>query len=83
MEKTLKVSAKKAFKIKGKKSRGKIVYKKTSGKAKIKVTKNGTVIVKKGLAKGRYKVRVKAKQKATARYKGKIIKNIKVIVRVR
>ena len=73
--KTKKLAAKKTFTLKAtatpKKGGGKVTFKKANkvGGAKIKVSKAGKVTVKKGLAKGTYKVKVKATKAANANYK--------------
>lgn len=51
------------------KNQGTVSYKKISGNAKITVASNGTVTVKKGLAKGKYKVKVRVTAKGNANYK--------------
>ena len=74
-KKTGQLAAKKTFTLKAtatpKKGGGKVTFKKANkvGGAKIKVSKAGKVTVKKGLAKGTYKVKVKATKAANANYK--------------
>lgn len=57
----------KAFVVK--EAKGKVTYKKSSGNAKITVSKAGTVSVKKGLKKGTYKVKVNVTAAGSANYK--------------
>ena len=66
--------AKKTFTLKATtKGAGKVSFKKTSGNAKITISKTGKVTVKKGLKKGTYKVKVKVTKAATANYKVKTV----------
>lgn len=85
-EKTVFV-AKRAFKVSGNVSGGKISYKlaKVPKKAKkhVKLSKAGKLTVKKGCPKGTYRIKVKAVQAATANYEGKVIKSVAVKLRVR
>ena len=67
--------AKKKTTIKGtavynlKNKKGKVTYKKSSGKAKFTVSsKTGNIVVKKGLKKGTYTVKVRVTTAATAQY---------------
>ena len=70
----------KAFKIA--KARGKVTFKKISGKKKITVSKKGKVTVKKGLKKGLYKVKVKVTAAGNAKYK-KGVKTVTLKIRVK
>lgn len=77
------LAAAKTFKVAKNVSAGKVVYSKTSGNAKIKVAKNGSVTVNKGLKKGStYTVKVKATSAATKNYKAAVVKNITFKVKV-
>lgn len=79
-KKTRTVKAKKAFSIK--KAKGKVTFKKKSGKKKITVTRSGKIKIKKGLKKGKYKVRVKVTAAGNSIYKKKT-ETVTVTVRVR
>lgn len=78
-----KVKAGKKFKIKAAaNSKGKITFKKLSGNKKIKVSANGTVKVKKGLKKGKYKVKIQITVAANGDYKARTFtKTIKIRVK--
>lgn len=78
-----KVKAGKKFKIKAAAdSKGKITFKKLSGNKKIKVSANGTVKVKKGLKKGKYKVKIQITVAANGDYKARTFtKTIKIRVK--
>lgn len=75
-KKTVKVKAKKAFRVKS--AKGKVTYKRIGisckkklakqAKKKIKIAKNGKVTCKKGLKKGTYKVKVKLKAAGNSSY---------------
>ena len=52
-------------------AKGTVTYTKASGNKKITISKAGKVTVKKGLAKGTYKVKVNVKAAGTANYKAK------------
>ena len=75
-KKTVKVKAKKAFKVTG--AKGKVTYKRIGisckkklakqAKKRIKIAKNGKVTCKKGLKKGTYKVKVKVKAAGNSSY---------------
>ena len=52
-------------------AKGTVTYTKKSGSKKITVSKAGKVTVKKGLAKGTYKVKVKVKAAGNTNYKAK------------
>lgn len=69
-----------AFKVKG--AQGKVTFRKTSGNSKIAVSSNGTVTVKKGIAKGTYKVRVALSAAGDANY-GAATKVVILTVRVK
>ena len=63
-------------------AKGTVTYAKASGNAKIVVnTKTGNLTVKKGLAKGTYKVKVKVKAAGTANYKA-ATKTVTVTIKV-
>ena len=74
------IAASKAFTVT--KAKGKVTYKKTSGNAKITVSKAGKVTVKKGLKKGTYKVKVKVRAAGNAKYNA-LTKAVVLKVRVR
>ena len=57
----------KAFKVSG--AQGTVTFAKSSGNAKITISKTGTVTVKKGLKKGTYTVKVKVTAAGNAKYK--------------
>lgn len=61
------IPAKNAFTVS--KPQGKVTYKRVSGNAKITINKAGTVVVKKGLKKGSYKIKVKITASGTDAYK--------------
>ena len=77
--KTLKAS--KVVKVSKNASGGKLTYEKLAGNKKIAVGKAGKVTVKKGLAAGTYKVKVKVTSKATKNYKAKS-KNVSFKVKI-
>ena len=62
--KTIKAAA--AFAVT--KNQGKVTYKKKSGDAKITIAANGTITVKKGLKKGKYKSVVNVTAAGDANY---------------
>ena len=64
-------SLKRAKVISISKAKGTVTFKKKNGSKKILISKKGKVTVKKGLAKGTYKVTVKVKAKGTKNYKAK------------
>ena len=72
-KKTVKVARKKAFTVKA--AKGKVTYKVAKydkkAKKKITVSKAGKVTVKKGLARGLYKLKVKVRAAGNASYKAK------------
>lgn len=68
-----------AFTVKG--AQGKVTYKKASGNAKVVVASNGTVTVKKGLAKGTYKVKVNVTAAGNANY-NKLAKTVVLTIKV-
>ena len=70
----------KAFKVS--KATGTVTFKKTSGNAKIKVSKTGKITVKKGLKKGTYKVKVKVKAAGNKNYKPKT-QTVTVMIKVK
>ena len=63
-------------------AQGKVTFAKKSGNKRIKVSKNGTVTVKKGLKKGTYAVRVKVRAAGNSEYKPKTVTS-RLKVRVR
>ena len=86
------VKASKLYKVtgaKGKLSYSKVSVKKNGKKAskkvakKITVSKTGKITLKKGLAKGTYKVKVKVKAAATSKYKASKAKNVTVTIKVK
>ena len=80
--KTGKLAANKTFKLSAS-AATKVAYKKTSGTAKIAVSNAGAVTVKKGLAKGTYKVKVKLTAKADANHYAAAAKTITVTVKIK
>jgi len=64
------------------KNQGKVTYKKKSGDAKITIASNGTITVKKGLKKGKYKFAVNVTAAGNANYK-KITKAATVDITVK
>ena len=64
------------------KNQGKVTYKKKSGDAKITIASNGTITVKKGLKKGKYKFVVNVTAAGNANYK-KITKAATVDITVK
>ena len=91
--KTVKVSAKtlkKKKKVTVKRSKaiavsnvvGELVFKKTKGNKKITVAKNGKITVKKGLKKGKYKVKVKILDSGNKNFKSGV-KNVTVTIKVK
>ena len=79
-KKTTKFTKSKAFTVRN--SKGKVVFKKTSGNKKITVTGAGKVTVKKGLKKGTYKVKVRVTDKGNKTYKSKV-KTVTLKVKVK
>ena len=91
--KTVKISAKKLKKkkkISVKRSKaiavsnvtGELVFKKTKGNKKITVANNGKITIKKGLKKGKYKIRVKVLDSGNRNFKSGV-KNVTVIIIVK
>ena len=74
------ITAKKAFSVK--KAVGKVTFKKTSGSKKITVSKTGKLTVKKGLKKGKYKIKVKVTAAGNKSYKAKT-KTVALIITVK
>lgn len=68
-KKNVTIAAKKAFTVK--KTVGKVTYKKVSGNKKIIISKAGKIMVKKGLKKGNYKIKVKVTAAGNKSYKTK------------
>lgn len=67
-----------------KKGQGTMSYTKASGNANITINKKtGAVTVKKGLAKGTYKVKVKVKAAGNAKYKASAVKTVTFTVVVK
>ena len=64
------------------KAQGKTTFKKASGNKKITVAKNGKITVKKGLKKGRYKVKIKVTAAGNANY-NKVTKTVTVTIKVK
>ena len=60
------VKAKKAVKVK--KAAGKVTYAKASGNKKITVDANGRITIKKGLKRGKYKVKIKVTAEGNDKY---------------
>ena len=86
--KTTKIKAAKAFKITRNASKGKVTYALVkvpkAAKKYIKVAKNGTITVKKGLKKGSYKIIVKLTSAKTAKYTAASTKvSLKIAVKAR
>ena len=79
---SLSVAKGKAFKVLKNRSFAKLMFKKMSGNAKIKVSTGGKVTVKKGLKPGTYRVKVKASQRASKNYKARTIKGVVLKVKV-
>ena len=61
------ITVKKAFTVS--KAQGKVTYKKSSGNKKIVISSAGKITVKKGLKKGKYKVKVIVKAAGNSNYK--------------
>lgn len=76
------IAVSKAFKVMQNTSGGKVSYKKTSGNKKITVSSAGKVTVKKGLARGTYKVVVKATSQATTTCNARTV-NVQFNVKVK
>ncbi|MBQ9002223.1 MAG: hypothetical protein IJ087_10260 [Eggerthellaceae bacterium] len=76
------IALKKAFKVANKASAGKLAFEKAKGASKIVVKSGGKVVLKRGLAKKAYTVKVRAAQAATKNYKAKTIKAVKLTVKV-
>ena len=74
------IAKSKAFSIS--KAKGKVTFKKKSGNAKIAVSKNGTITVKKGLKAGTYTVKVKVRAAGTSKYKA-VTKLVTIKIRLR
>jgi len=74
------ISAKKVFTVS--KAQGKVSYKKAGGNAKIKINSRGKIIIKKGLKKGKYKIKVKIKAAGNTEYKP-ASKTVTITIRVR
>lgn len=68
-KKNVTIAAKKAFTVK--KTVGKVTYKKVSGNKKIIISKAEKIMVKKGLKKGNYKIKVKVTAAGNKSYKTK------------
>lgn len=81
-KKKKKVTFKRAKAITVKDAKGKVAYKKVKGNKKILVAKNGNIVVKKGLKKGTYKIKVSVTASGTAAYK-KLTKTVIVTVKVK
>ena len=63
-------------------SKGKLTYKKVSGKKQVTINKSGKVSVKKKTKKGTYKIKVKVSSAATANYKA-AAKTVTITVKVK
>ena len=63
------------------KAKGKVTFTRKNGNKKIVIYKTGKVIVKKGLKKGTYKVKIRVKDSGNANYKARV-KNVTLRVRV-
>lgn len=72
-----------AFAVAGKLNPKKLAFKKSSGARKIVVKPSGLVVLKKGLAKKAYTVKVRVVQQASKNYKAKTLKAIELRVEVR
>ena len=81
--KTQKLKASKVIKT-TKKGQGKMAYTKAKGNKKISIAKKtGKVTIKKGLAKGTYKVKVKVKAAGNKNYKASKVKTITFKIRIK
>ena len=76
------VVVKRAKAITVKNAKGKVTYKKTKGNKKITVAKNGNITVKKGIAKGTYKIKVKVTAAGNTNY-NKETKTVTVTITVK
>ena len=74
------ISVKKLFVIK--KAKGKVTYSKVSGNSKITISKSGKVTVKKGLKKGKYKVKINVKSAGNNTYYSKT-KKVTITIKVK
>ena len=80
--KNLTLAVTKVIKFTGK-GKGKMTYAKISGSKKIIIKKTtGKVTVKKGLKKGKYKIRIRVKASGNANYKASAWKVVTVIIKV-
>lgn len=64
-----------------KNAKGKVTFKKSKGSKKIVVAKNGKITVKKGIAKGTYKVKIKVKAAGNSEYSA-VTKTVTVTITV-
>ncbi len=70
-KKSVKIKRGKAFSIKN--AIGKVTFSKKKGVSSFKVSKNGTITIKKGLKKGTYKVYVYVKASGTSEFESKTV----------
>lgn len=79
-KKTQIITVKKAFAVS--KAKGKVTFKKTSGNRKISINSAGKITIKKGLKKGKYKVKVKVTAAGNKIYKA-LTKSVKLTITVK
>ena len=82
LRKKKKITVKRAKAIAVSNVTGELVFKKLKGNKKIAVAKNGKITVKKGLKKGKYKVKVKVLDSGNRNYKSGV-KTVIVVIKVK